>query len=181
MGKNEVMNAVRFLFESKLKQFSADTLTAWYMSLKDYPEDEVVRAVREVSRDPVDFINVGTVIDRMRPPDVGKAWERVVSVASGGCRLWQKLTDLEIAAVSAIGGMQAIQNSDEEGLRFLFNDFQRQYPVMVRRHATYSSDDERLKDLNATPETYQFLKNTTLPEIGVRSDLVRDVGKRISA
>lgn|SRR3990167_807149 len=160
MEKAKFTQALTYLFESKMKSCSEITVQTWYDLLKDFPEEKVISALISLARESDQFINVGMVIEKINPPDVGKAWEKVYSVACGGCRSWQKLSDTEIATVSAIGGIGLIQNSTEEGLPFLCRDFKNAYPAMVKRGIRYNTDEERLKDLNMIPETYLFIKKS---------------------
>lgn len=157
MNKEKFGKAMEYLFASKAKMLNETVIQVWYDLLKEYPEDKVFEAMKTLAVSPDDFITVGKIVELAQPINIGQSWQRVVVCARCGCSSWDELTDLEVATVSAIGGMHAIQNGTEESLHFLFNDFQKAMPAIAKRQVCYDSQAQKLKDLNVWPETYQFL------------------------
>lgn len=75
--------------------------------------------------------------------------------------------------------MNLIQNSNEEGLKFIFNDFQKTFPVMAKRENKFGSDDERLKTLNMQAETFKFLQKQ-LPRGLPENSQLESMSKKLS-
>ena len=183
MTKENFMGLFVKLCAAYGKKLDEPQFIVYFQYLSNYDHEALKGAVDRFITSPGSYMpSIGDLIETMTPPGIGPAWEKVVRVAAGGCRRWRELTDIEIATVSAIGGINAIQNADEEGLHFIFNDFKNTFPIMVKRKIKYLSDNERLKDLNMVPETYQFIKKSEEKPLEIAAPLkpmLSEVGKRI--
>ena len=148
------------------KEFGRERALVYFKYLGGLDVEDFRKAVeRYIDGGSEYFPTVSQLKEIINPPDVGASWENVVKVAEGGCREWKKLTDVEIAVVSAVGGMGIIQNGTEQSLRFVFNDFQKAFPVISKQENTFNSDGQRLKTLNVCPETFKFLYKKVQPEL----------------
>jgi hypothetical protein len=184
MTKEQFMDLFVRLCAAYGRKYDEPQAIVYFQYLSGYDYEIIKKAVDSAIMSPGNYMpTVGDLLSLVNPPDVGKAWEKVVRVASGGCRRWRELTDIEIATVSAIGGMNAIQDANDEGLHFIFNDFKRTFPIIVKRGVKYLSDSERLKDLNMVAETFKFLKGSS-PEISEQiipeiKPMLSSIGERI--
>lgn len=161
MQEHEFLALFNELCVAYRQEFDQERGLVYFKYLHQFSLTQFQKAVEQLIFHGGKFLpTIAEIVEIINPPNVGRAWENVLSVASGGCRLWEKLSDTEIATVSAIGGIGLVQNSTEEGLPFLCRDFKNAYPGIIKRGVKYNSDEERLKDLNMIPETYLFIKKS---------------------
>lgn len=164
------------------KDFNKPQMLVYFKYLGDRRYEDFKRAVELVIISGGNYFpTIAELNEKMDPGEVGESWQKVVEIAAGGCREWRKLTDIEIATVSSIGGMADIQNATEQSLHFIFQQFQKAFPIMQRRGIKLNSDSERLKILNMVPETYYFLlKLEGLKELPIMMDQPKQLKDMLS-
>ena len=138
-------------------------MLTYYGFFKDYDINSFEKAIHLCIISNRFMPTISELIEAISPPDIGQAWERVLRVASSGCRHWVDLTDTDIATISVIGGMGQIQNATDESLHFICNDFKKNYSIMAKRNIRYLTNDQKLKDLNVDPESYKLLNRIIKP------------------
>ena len=181
MQKEKFVKLYAKLCDAYGKDFKEGQALVYFEYLGGCGYDELKKAIDLFIVDSSPYMpTVGQLIEKMRPIDAGSAWQRVLDVVRGGGRQWKKLSDLDIATVSAIGGMNDIQNATDENLHFILNNFLKTYPIMAKREIKFGSDNERLKALNMVPETYLFIKRTEeLEEIELPKKMLDKIGEKL--
>jgi len=158
MNEENFIKIFSMLCEAYGQQYSKARAMIYFEQLRNFKESEIKRAVGKIIRSSRFMPTVSEVIGMINPVEVGQAWQRCLEVASRGCKGWENLTDVEIMALAEIGGIREIQNTDEEGLHFIFNNFSKVYPDMVKRGIKLEGDnDRRLRILNPHRETLNLL------------------------
>ena len=142
------------------KEINPNQAEVYYEIFKSYEYDSLKSVIEQVIRTNHYFPTVSDILEIMYPTDTGRAWQKVISVAQNGCKTWTLLTDSEIVTISEIGGMAQIQDSNDESLRYIFNKFEKVYPIIVKRRVNLETDNIRLKTLGIHPETMNYIKNT---------------------
>jgi len=182
MQEHEFIKLFHELCVAFRQEFNKETALVYFKYLSQFKKEDFQKVVEKyIFSGGKFFPSIAELVEEMQPPDVGQAWQRVVDVARGGCRGWRRLTDTDVATVSAIGGMHLIQMADEDKLKFAFNDFQRQYPIIFKRQIKYPSGLSKLKDLNTMPETYLFISKSEklIAPTELPKELTEKVGKAV--
>jgi hypothetical protein len=124
IDKKKFAKAMLILFESKLRACSEQIVEVWFQLLKDYPEKETLNAIVDLARAPIEFFNVGMVIERISPAieaRADKAWQNVLRSAQASGKL--PITNSEARALSAVGGMMKLRDVDLGDLHWLRKEF----------------------------------------------------------
>jgi hypothetical protein len=61
MQKGKLIKLIILLFESKFKKYTEITLDSWYELMKDYPDEFLIRAIKQAIYNEDDFISVGKI------------------------------------------------------------------------------------------------------------------------
>lgn len=134
-------------------EFNEGQAVVWFNDLKDYTDEEV-RFAMEATRKTCKYQNptLAEVISNIPRESVGVAWDRVLSVARAE-KKWQELRDAEVKAISEIGGLQMIEESDDAGLPFIFNRFKTAYDRVSRINLSLSAEERKRLIGSGTQDT----------------------------
>lgn len=180
MQEHEFIKSFHELCVAFGKEFDRETALVYFKYLGEFDKEALQKAVEDyVISGSAFFPRISELLEKMSPDSMGRSWNKIVSIAAGGCRRWKDLTDTEIAVINAIGGMARIQNATDQDLHFIFNDFQQAFPVQQKRQIKYDTDIQRLKDLNVVPETFQFLKTKLPSEKLLEAKMASQIGTKI--
>lgn len=135
------------------KPFEDGQAIVWFEDLCGYKDDDIKNAMKVARKNcRYQFPTIAEVINEIPGPDVGSSWQRVLECARRGGMGWEKLTDLEIASLGEIGGLQMIQDSSDEGLTFLFNKFKTGFDILNKRKVELRPE-ARFATLGIHPES----------------------------
>ena len=153
-------NTLKILFEAKSKIYTLETINSWYYLLKDYPEEKVIPAMLELAKEPDDFINVGKIINKIKPSkefEAEEVWEEVLASAQNGGRL--SISIRAGKALNRLGGMQWLRDSDPEKV-----DWQRKTFMEVYAN-TLENPDNDFKCIGLKAEMYLPKENEKTMEL----------------
>lgn len=160
MEKEEFSALYRLLCSAYSRSFDSNEASVYYEFLKNYEYDNVKRIISEAINYNKYFPTISELKEIIEPSDLSTAWYKVLEVARNGGWGWENLTDLEIVTVAEIGGMASIQNSSDDGLPFLFNKFEKVFPIMKKRDVNLRLNNIRLKTLNLHHENLRFIEKS---------------------
>lgn len=123
MDELKFYKAMTHLFESKLKTYTEKTLEVWYNELKRYPEEKVFFAIRKLIQDKDPFISVGKIISLFdnNEQDVEDVWLECLNSARCGGN--SKISNRAARALNALGGMEALRDSNREDTHWFKKNF----------------------------------------------------------
>jgi len=124
LDKSKFSEAIKYLFLAKGREYTQDTVSVWYDALKNYPENEILTAIKRLALNPDDFINVGKVIQLMSKDDnsiIEKAWQECLLSAKCGGRAI--ISARAGKALNSFGGMQWLRDGNPDKIEWQKKQF----------------------------------------------------------
>jgi hypothetical protein len=124
MDKIKFAKAMAYLFEAKMKPCPETTIQVWFDLLKDFPEEKVIAATLDLARSPDQFINVGMIIERVKPnitAEAEEAWNQALRSAESAGRL--PISNTTARTLNALGGMMKLRDCPIDDLHWLHKEF----------------------------------------------------------
>ena len=123
MNEQKFIKAMEYLFESKLKSYTAKTIEVWFNELKDYPEKEVFEAIKNLIASEDDFITVGKIISQVKSDDkeTENAWNEVLLSAQRSGE--SNISARSAKALNSLGGMLWLRQANPEDVNWQRKEF----------------------------------------------------------
>jgi len=152
MNYEKIGKAITYLFLTKGREVTEPILETWCNEIKDYPDEAIEQAIKELIDTKDVWITVGHIKEKLgvdTPEKLAEeAWEKL-RMWSGGKIRWQFLGNIIETAIEGAGGSLKLKECENDFERNqIRKDFIRNYVESIRP----VSPDGTVKTLNDLKE-----------------------------